>query len=106
MALKIMRGDACYIPIEIAQNETPVIPDAVKDIEVSIGETLQKRYSTGGVIYRDGSWFFRLSQEETFALPESATVYVRAVYHGDPQDVIGTTAGQVILTETGSKEVL
>lgn len=106
MALKIMRGDSYYVPIEVIHDGQPVTPTVVKDIEVSIGESLQKRYSNGNVIHRDGMWYFRLSQEETFNLPDSAIVYVRAVYHGEPKDVIGTTAGQVILTETGSKEVL
>lgn len=106
MALKIMRGDSYYVPIEVLQDGKTVTPEIVKDIEVSVGESLQKRYANGDVIYRDGEWYFRLSQEETFALPESAAVYVRAVYPGDPQDVIGTMAGQVILTDTGSKEVL
>ena len=106
MALKIMRGDSYYIPIDVTQDGKTVTPDMVEDVEVSVGETVQKRLSKKEVVYREGAWFFRLSQEETFALPESAVVYVRAVYPGNPHDVIGTTAGQVVLIETGSKEVL
>lgn len=106
MAVKIMRGDSYYIPVDITHDGVTVTPDMVDEIEISVGSALQKYMSDGSVIYDNGTWYFRLSQEETFALEDSCEVYVRTAYHGNPKDVIGARAGILIATETGSKEVL
>lgn len=106
MAVKIMRGDSYYIPVEIVQDGTPVTPDMVDEIEISVGSSLQKYYSDGSVVYDNGAWYFRLSQEETFALEDSCNVYVRVAYPGGPKDVVGTRAGALVASETGSEEVL
>lgn len=106
MAVKIMRGDSYLIPVEVTQNGQAITPNIVTDIEVSIGTELQKRLSYGEVVFLDGTWYFRLSQEETFALEDSNTVYVRVVYPGSPNNVIGVRAGMIIALETGSSEVL
>lgn len=107
MAIKIMQGDSYDIPVSVTQDDVTVTPEMVTDIEISVGSDIQKRYSNGEVYYgEDGQWYFRLSQEETFAMEDSYEVYVRAVYSGDPSDVVGVRAGAIIMQETGSTEVL
>lgn len=104
--MKMMRGDSYPIPVDIMQDGVMMTPDMVADIEISVGSGIQKRMSDGEVIYEDGQWYFRLSQEESFAMEDDNTVYVRVVYPGEPSDVVGTTAGRIAALETGSSEVL
>lgn len=106
MAIKIMRGDSYNIPINISQNGIAVTPSMVREIEIAIGDAVRKYYSRGEVLYAGGTWYFRLSQDESFALEDSAEVYVRVGYPGSPSDVIGKKAGMIIATESGSTEVL
>lgn len=106
MAIKVMRGDSYLIPIDIYQDGVPVTPSMVREIEVSIGSSLQKYMSKGEVVESSGTWYFRLTQEETFALEDGAAVYVRVAYRGNPGDVIGAKSGTIIAVETGSSEVL
>lgn len=107
MAVKIMRGDSYYIPVDVSQNGAAITPEMVKEIEISIGSAIQKRFSKGEVLYgEDGVWYFRLSQEETFSMDDSYEVYVRAVFDSGLNDVVGTRAGIIIALDTGSSEVL
>lgn len=106
MAVKIMRGDSYNIPVEVTHDGVPVTPSMVDEIEVSIGSGIQKYFSDGGIFYQNDGWYFRLSQEETFALDDSCDVYVRIAYRGNPKDVIGTRAGKIVVEDTGSSEVL
>lgn len=107
MALKIMRGDSYNIPVDIKMDGQTVTLEMVEDIEVSVGTDIQKRLSNGEVFLgEDGVWYFRLSQEETFAMDDSCEVYVRVVYGGNPNDVVGSRAGMINAQATGSSEVL
>lgn len=106
MAIKIMRGDSYLIPVDIYQDGTPVAPELVREVEITIGTSLRKYFSKGEVTESAGTWYFRLSQEETFAMDDSSAVYVRVAYRGDQGDVVGTQSGMIIATETGSTEVI
>lgn len=106
MAMKIMRGDSYAIPIDILQDGQVVQPGDVAEIEVSVGTGIQKRMTEGEVVYQNGQWYFRLSQEETFSMEDDAVVYVRVAYPGEPKDVAGVMAGRIMAHETGSTEVL
>lgn len=106
MAVKIMRGDAYPIGVDVLIDGAVAMPDMVEDVEISIGSQLQKRMSRNEVWYLDGQWYFRLSQEETFAMDDSCEVYVRVVLPNDPDHVIGQRAGIIVVMPTGSTEVL
>lgn len=106
MALKIMRGDAYPIGVDVEIDGRIATPGMVEDVEISVGTQLQKLKSRGEVWYLDGQWYFHLSQEETFAMEDSCEVYVRVVLPNNPDHVIGQRAGLIVVLPTGSTEVL
>lgn len=106
----IMRGDACNVPFDIKDNGQILTPEKVSEIEIFIGEDLRKLYTSGKVWFdnNDLRWYFRLSQEETFALPAAKHAVIgRAKFSGkNSQDVLGFYIDSIILTETNSKYIL
>ena len=106
VAIRIMRGDAYRIPLDIRQDGQPVTPDVVKEVEVFMGKNLRKCYSENTVLYENGQWYVYMTQQETFGLEDISQVYVRVAYQGEPGDVIGTMAGMITAMETASDEVL
>lgn len=64
----MMQGDSGFYGIQILNNAgNPVIPEDVRDIEVTIGHLI-KKYSNAELIYTNGWWLFPISQEETFEM--------------------------------------
>ena len=107
--MNIMQGDACNVPIKITQNDVPLDPAVVADLEVCIGTGIRKTLGDGEVSYDEESalWYIRLTQAETFAMEGTQEAFVRIKYHGEPYaDVIGRRAGVVNVMDTTSEEVL
>ena len=103
----IMQGDSYRVPIEIMQNDLPVNESFVEEVEVCIGTSVRKTYTAGDVIFSNGSWYFRLSQEESFGMNGDYDVIVRVKYKNQTEsDVVGVRAGTLIVSETNSSEVL
>lgn len=101
----MMQGDAYNLKLNIRHVDgTAVTPDELEDVEVAFG-SLIKKYSTGEVTYADGSWYFPLTQEETFnILPSKVKRQVRIVWPG--HNVKGYDLGYKSVHESTSKEVL
>ena len=101
----MMQGDSYNLGFRILNNAgNPVIPDDVKDVEITIGH-LSKSYTNAELIYSDGLWMFPLSQAETFRFwPSSVKAQIRVVWAN------GVVEGKPIygmrINESISKEVL
>lgn len=104
----IMQGDAYYVPIDIKQDGVVLTPEMIDTVEVSASSSVRKTNSDGGVVYQNGRWYFRLSQNDTLNLePGAHYVQTRVKYLNQPEaDVLGVTAGVVTVVESNSKEVL
>lgn len=77
----MMQGDSYNLGINILNNAgSPVTPDDVKDVEITIGH-LRKTYLNAEVTYYDGVWLFPLSQKETFGYwPSPVKAQVRVMW--------------------------
>lgn len=83
MTITIKQGDSCGIFLNLKQNDQPLLPSMVDDLEVYIGETLRLTAVEGTVKFDTSSsrWFIWPTQEQTFALEEGAhKVEIRAKY--------------------------
>lgn len=109
-SVKIMQGDSYAIPITLKQDGVILTPDAVADVEVCVGETMRKTWSSGGVGFDRNTqqWYIRPSQAETLALEaDSYDVIVRVKYLSLPEaDVVGKKVGTITVQEGESEAVL
>ena len=101
--MKIMQGDSYPIPVDITQDGMAVTPEMVDEVEITVGSDVRKTYSSGGVYYDDGQWYFRLSQEETFQM-DGEEVILRIKYPRG--DVLGARIGIINASEIQQKVVL
>ena len=100
--MNIMQGDAYPVGFDIVDlNGAKITPAAVSEIEIVLNG-VRKTY-TAGEVYFDDRWYFPLTQEETFAMPEVGKCHVR-VKSGDV--VIGEYVEPVYMIEGQSIEVL
>ena len=107
MTLKITQGDAYPIPFLLKQAGQYLTPDMIQDVEVSVGSTVLKKLSDGEVMYQEDTWYFYLSQEETFSLDGNMELEIRVRYKDQPFPVVlSKRAGFVKMDESNSKEVL
>ena len=106
--MTIMQGDAYYVPIDIKQDGVVLTPEMIDNVEVCVSSSVRKTSDDGGVVFLDGQWYFRLSQNDTLGLePGPHYVQTRVKYLNQPEaDVLGVTAGVVTIVESNSKEVL
>lgn len=106
----MMQGDSYGIEIDIRDNSGNVVtPSDISDVEITVGP-YRKTYRKGEVFFvdnGDGSpkWVFPLSQKETFKLRMSrVNVQIRVEWANG--EVEGYTVGQILISESRSKEVL
>ena len=108
--MKIMRGDALWVPVMLTQGGQVLTPEMVEDVEISIGDGLIRKLTSGGVAFDVNlqQWLVRLSQEETLAMEAEETyqVIARVKYKNDPADVKGVKCGKVDVEDTNSEEVI
>lgn len=108
--MKIMKGDSYPIYIELLQDNMPVSPEMVAEMEVCVGESLRKLYSQNEVLFDAGSsrWYIWPTQEETLAFSDGPNnVIVRIRYKmGGKQEVIGMPVGRINVVDTFSEEVI
>lgn len=111
-ALKMMQGDTYPVFIELKIDETGLLitPDMVSEVEVCVGESIRKTYSSGEVYFDtlERKWYFIPSQSETFSLePDSYEVQVRPKFaNGDYSQVKGVRVGFIIIEDANSNEVI
>lgn len=83
---------------------SPVTPDDIKDVEITIGN-LRKTYLNAQVVYSNGVWLFPLSQAETFRYwPAHVKAQVRVLWANGV--VEGKPLYGIRIDESISKEVL
>jgi hypothetical protein len=103
--MKILQGDSYPIPVEITQDDVPVTPELVEEVEITIGDRVRKTYTGGDVFYEDEMWYFLLSQEDTFSLSGGYEVLLRLKYPGSG-NVVGTKIGKLSVEKAQRKEVI
>lgn len=103
--MRIMQGDSYPVPVEITQDGVMVTPEIVDDVEITIGKDIRKLYSTKDITFESDTWYFLLTQQETFSMSGSYEVICRLKY-----PVTGYThgirIGNLSVTEIEQKEVL
>lgn len=108
--MTIMQGDSYPIFIELTHSKSPLTPDMVEEIEVYVGETLRKLYSTKGVMFDETTsrWYIHPSQQETLNLEAgSHAVTVRIRYSGlNYEDVVGMNVGRINVIDGVSEAVI
>lgn len=70
--IRITRGESYPIFFNIKQDGMTLTPDMIQDIEIHIGESYRKTFSSGGVMYsadRD-KWYIFPTTAETNAFDE------------------------------------
>ena len=103
--MNIMQGDSYPIPVEITQDGIVITPEMVEDVEVTVGKTVRKTLSGGGVTFEDNTWYFLLSQEESFSMVNSQRVIVRLKYPVTGY-TLGIRAGTLSVEDIPQKVVL
>ena len=78
--MKIMQGDSYPIPIDITQDGVVITPEMVEDVEITVGKEIRKLYSTGDITFEDSTWYFLLTQQETFSISGANEVICRLKY--------------------------
>lgn len=108
--MKIMQGDEYAIYVNLRQDGIVINPNLVDDIEICIGDSIRKTYSSENVLFdsKEQKWYFRLLQSETLNMAEGQhEVIGRVKYTGIPyNDVVGVKLGNIIVMPTTSREVL
>ena len=108
--MRIMRGDAYAVPVELTQAGYVLKPEMVDDVEITVGEILSRKYSSGEVLFNetDQRWYFRLTQQETLGMEadEEYQVIARVKYTNDSADVKGVKCGNILVEDTNSTEVI
>lgn len=103
--MKIMQGDSYPIPIDIMQDGVVITPEMVEDVEITVGAEIRKLYSTGGITFDAGTWYFLLTQQETFSMSGSNDVVCRLKYPVSGY-THGTRVGSLNVVETSQKWVM
>ena len=103
--MRILQGDSYPIPVEVRQDGIVVTPELVEEVEITIGSTVRKTYTGGGVFFESDMWYFLLTQEESFSLSGGYDVVLRLKYPGSG-NVIGIRAGKLSVEQTEQKEVI
>jgi len=108
--VRMMQGDSYALLINLAQNNIPLTPEMVADVEICVGESLRKTLSGGEVFYNDilKQWYFKPTQEDTLSLePNGYDVIARIKFSPAPDaDVKGIKVGQIVIIDTLSEEVI
>lgn len=90
--MTIMQGDAYPILINLVHdNDVPLTPEMVEEVEIAISNALFLRMSDGGVYYDtvEGNWYIHPTQEQTLALdPGGHDLVARVKYLDAPRPVV------------------
>ena len=103
--MEIMQGDSYPIPVDIMQDGMVVTPKMVEDVEITVGTEIRKLYSTGGITFENDTWYFLLTQQETFSMSGSNEVVCRLKYPVTGY-THGVRVGYLSATEIPQKVVL
>ena len=102
--MNIMRGDQYPIAFDIVASDgrTKITPEMASEVEIVLNG-IRKTFSAEQVFYSNDTWYFPITQQETFGMPEIGRCQVR-VKNGD--EVIGEYVEPVYMTPSESKVIL
>lgn len=72
--MAIVRGDEYLIPIVINQGDKVVTDDMVTGVRIGFGSAVCT-YPEGNLTYKDGVWFFPLTQELSYKFKSEPTPF-------------------------------
>lgn len=108
--IKMMQGDSYAIFVNLKIDGNPLTPNMVSEVEITIGDSLRKLYSAGGVKYDTSllQWYISPTQEETLAMePNGYDVQARIkLKNGQNSSVKGVSVGRVVIVDAQSEEVI
>lgn len=110
--VRMMQGDSYAVFVELRLKETAeaISPDMVSEVEITVGQSLRKLYSSGEVQYDHdlNQWYFVPEQKETLAMePDSYEVQVRPKFaNGEHSAVRGISVGTIVILDANSEEVI
>jgi hypothetical protein len=108
----MMQGDSYPVFVSITLKETgePITPDMISELEICVGESLRKTYSSGEVAYDDDEkeWYFIPTQDETFTMePGAYEAQARPKFtNGQYSAVRGINVGTIVIIDAKSNEVI
>jgi hypothetical protein len=108
--VRMMQGDSYAIFVDLKADGSALTPDKVSDIEITVGDSFRKLYSSGEVGY-DATmlqWYFLPTQEDTLAMePNAYEVQIRVKFpNGQYSAVKGVSVGRIIILDAQSEEVI
>lgn len=108
--VKMMQGDSYAIFVDLKVDGKVMTPDKVSDVEITVGESFRKLYSSGEVGYESSmqQWYFLPTQEETFAMePGAYDVQLRLKLPNEQYSPVkGISVGRIIILDAQSGEVI
>ena len=110
--VKMMQGDSFAVFFAIRMKDTGdlITPSMVSEVEVSVGDSIRKTYTSGEVSYdaTQRQWYFVPSQEDTFSLDSDGyEVQARVKFRNEQySSVRGINLGYIMILDAHSEEVI
>lgn len=98
----MVQGDAYSLGVTIKNNGQAVEIDDIEKVEVTL--LYLQKYYPGQITYEDGTFYFHLTQEETFRLPKVCPMQIRVKFKSG--DVLGSEKKQIDVSAALSKVAL
>lgn len=111
-SLRMMQGDSypVFVALNLIDTGEPITPNMVSELEICVGESIRKTYSSNDVFYdyTEREWYFIPTQSETFAMePGSYEVQARPKFaNGEYSTVRGIKVGTIVIADANSNEVI
>ena len=106
MAITIKQGDAFAMPIKVSINGAPVAAGDVTSVEFMFGDVRKTYPEDGYYNAEDGSFYIRLKQEDTLALPADDTIMLDTRVKFNDGSVVGVTKMTPIMIVDATSEVV
>lgn len=100
----IMQGDQYKIGFRFKKNDEYLTDEGITDMRIMIGSVI-KSYGDNQITYNDTWWYYPITEEETFALPEGKSK-IQARIEFASGDVIGKQLGKIKVITSRDTEVM
>lgn len=98
----MVQGDAYSLAVTVKNNGQAVEIDDIEKVEMTL--LYLQKYYPGQITYEDGTFYFPLTQEETFRLPKVCLMQIRVKFKSG--DVLGSEKKQIDVSAALSKAAL
>ena len=94
--MAIIKGDEYKIPIVIKEGDTVITEELVNGVRVGLG-TVVSTYPDGTLTYKDGLWYFPLTQEISYRLQAGSVPFQVQIKVGD--QIFGSPEQQISIQD-------